>query len=155
MKHDRPDFPRRLQTGVRGRGDGQAGGGLDRRQQPRRRDRPRQWRLRVRLFVRAGQREPAELPDGTPLGNVRADKGTAAAWKVTDAGKFRAAAELVATYADEADADRCAQVVARISAVLAAARAVVAAKDAGSPPPAIVVLLVENLRDALAAADAP
>ena len=59
------------------------------------------------------------------------------------------------TYADEADADRRAQVAARVSAVLAAARAVVAAKDAGSPPPAIVVLLVENLRDALAAADAP
>lgn len=42
------------------------------------------------LFVRAGQREPAELPDGTPLGNVRADKGTSGGWRVTDAGALRA-----------------------------------------------------------------
>lgn len=34
-------------------------------------------------FTKAGQREVAELPDGTPLGNVRLDAAKPA-WKVTD-----------------------------------------------------------------------
>ena len=41
------------------------------------------------VFTKAGQREVAELPDGTPLGNVRVDKAPGG-WKVTDAGKLRA-----------------------------------------------------------------
>ena len=41
-------------------------------------------------FTKAGQREVAELPDGTPLGNVRADPGKAAGWAVVDAGRFLA-----------------------------------------------------------------
>lgn len=38
-------------------------------------------------FNRAGQREVAELPDGTPLGNVRLDPGKGS-WKVTNAGAW-------------------------------------------------------------------
>lgn len=34
-------------------------------------------------FTKAGQREPVELPDGTPLGNVRVD-AVKSAWKVSD-----------------------------------------------------------------------
>lgn len=51
------------------------------------------------VFSRAGQREVAELPDGTSLGNVRADKGTAATWKVTDAGRFLAWIEVECPWA--------------------------------------------------------
>lgn len=38
-------------------------------------------------FLKPGQREVAELPDGTPLGNVRLDKPTSG-WKVTDTAAF-------------------------------------------------------------------
>jgi hypothetical protein len=38
-------------------------------------------------FTKPGQREVAELPDGTPLGNVRLDK-PAAGWRVTDSRAF-------------------------------------------------------------------
>lgn len=47
-------------------------------------------KLALEHFLEAGDVATVRLADGTLLGKVRADKGTEAAWKVTDAGALRA-----------------------------------------------------------------
>lgn len=47
-------------------------------------------KLALEHFPEAGDVATVRLADGTLLGKVRADKGTEAGWKVTDAGALRA-----------------------------------------------------------------